>query len=147
MQDSTAVEQSLSEMKAFSYNHATDTKDEEQVDVLYHISPEESLARISDIIIPFEAKPVTSAYHTQHACGDIVLYYQTSQAISAVSLWYQQNMERMGWRLLCDVKGGDRLLTFEKPHQWCSIYLHEVPASKKYQATTEFTLFVSAQSE
>lgn len=77
-------------------------------------------AKQADIPIPLSAKPLSHYYYVD---ADRVMLGYRDSILSTADLisYYEQEMERLGWRSIFAVKGIEAVLQFEKPGRLCIV--------------------------
>ncbi len=81
-------------------------------------------ATILDIPFPLGAMPVTQEYAKNSAAkGQHFLAYTTTLSESDLIVFYEQEMERLGWQKMVVLPDFETMLIFSKPDRMCSISL------------------------
>lgn len=98
-------------------------------------------AKLTDIPLPLGVTPLPELYADRSEQG-IMLGYNTAQPISEVATFYEQEMEREGWRQSVKCQGGEQLICFEKPHRFCAVSIR--PGLKKFWGSPSTVLVLYA---
>jgi len=82
-------------------------------------------AKLVDIPVPLNVKPLSVFFDNEKAgfADSVMLGYTTDQSLDEIADFYQQGMERHGWRCLTSFSGVEYLMHFAKPNRFCSISL------------------------
>jgi hypothetical protein len=88
------------------------------------LSADELEARHYDIPILLNAIP--QANKCEQKQNDTILTYTLSGDFSSAISFYQEEMERHGWRQLYNVEGHEALLGFEKPQKFATISIRPI---------------------
>lgn len=82
-------------------------------------------AKLVDIPVPLNVKPLSDFFDNEKAgfADSVMLGYTTDQSLDEIADFYQQEMERHGWRCLTSFSGVEYLMHFAKPKRFCSISL------------------------
>lgn len=79
------------------------------------VDVQECEARLTDIAVPLEGKPI------KKLLGHQTFVYSIKKDIDQLRAFYEQEMERLGWNLIGSDNHHETLLIFDKPHRICSI--------------------------
>ncbi len=80
-------------------------------------------ARLYDVPILIDAKSMHLLNSAEQG-DNIIVAYASTMTMNDVLLFYQEHMERFGWRqIMCFKSDGEVLFNFEKPQKYCSISL------------------------
>lgn len=84
-------------------------------------------ARLTDIPIPLNAKPVPKRFWVdEKESAGVMLVYMVSASPQEIVSFYSQEMERFGWDQTAYFNAHEHLLIFEKPGRVCSLSLRPV---------------------
>lgn len=84
-------------------------------------------ARLTDIPIPLNAKPVPNCFWMdEKESAGVMLGYRVTASLQEIVSFYSQEMERFGWDNVVCFDAHEHLLVFEKPGRVCSISLRPV---------------------
>lgn len=99
-------------------------------------------AKLSDIPIPISSQPILEycLYETQKP-DEIMLGYSCGLSADELMKFFNQEMERSGWRYGAQFNGYEQLLQYEKPNRVCSISL------RPKQNKTEVMIFAGIKKE
>lgn len=85
----------------------------------------EILAKYSDIPdVPFQAVFINMAYKNENP-DQVQFFYKSSLPREQLIIFYEQQMELLGWRLITRSDLTDLLLVYEKPEIVCSILMQK----------------------
>jgi len=82
-------------------------------------------ARLSDVAIPLYGKPIKKLLSPQ------TFVYTAEKDIQQLRLFYEQEMERLGWDLLAADNNQETLLIFNKPHKISSVSIRGIGKRKQ----------------
>lgn len=107
-----------------------------------HMSAEEQQARLSDIVIPFDAR-LLDHYVDLSAQSHSVLGYASGMPMPEVAHFYITQMETLGWQCVERIQGCEELLLFERPGRSCSVVLRSLVNPKHANASlTKIVMFL-----
>lgn len=78
-------------------------------------------ARLYDVPVLLNAQLVQNINNTASVDESSIISYESEVSFDAIALYYQEEMERLGWWQTAAFKGSEILLNFEKPNKYCSI--------------------------
>lgn len=89
-------------------------------------------AKYTDIAVPLSARSLCyeSPDNISNARGAI-LAFEIQSSRPAIELFYEQQMECLGWQLIAVTQGTESVLFFDKPQRICSVSLRPVQKSKE----------------
>ncbi len=80
-------------------------------------------AKLMDIPIPLEVKPINSCFSQDPREDNCSLGYFVSSTAKGIEQFYLQEMDRLGWKKTFSIHGFEDLIGFEKPKRFCLISL------------------------
>ena len=84
-------------------------------------------ARLNDVPFPLGSEPLpqffTGDEQAEISADNIMLAYANNRKQEDLMLFYQQEMERLGWRHVGYITRSETLLHFDKPSRFCTISL------------------------
>ena len=80
-------------------------------------------ARLADIPVPLHAKPLPKFFADENNARGVILGYSCKLDSKEIAAFYQQEMDRLGWRRAASCDGIESLFYFEKPTRFCSVSL------------------------
>ncbi len=80
-------------------------------------------AKLSDIPIPIFSEPISKHCIKPDTPDAIILGYHCTLSINELKDFFNQEMERFGWRYGSQFEGHELLLNYEKPDRVCMISL------------------------
>ena len=134
--------QELRQLRAFHGQNAEfSSKRASKVISTHHLLQE---ARLMDIPVPLgvEPKPELAGDAT---VDQLVLGYVTELDMATLVVFYQREMERLGWQQLSYVAGVEQLLVFSKPGKLCAINFRTRHENSWWYAKhrVEFIMFIA----
>lgn len=89
------------------------------------LQQQEIIAKCADLPdVPFQVQLKKIASSLEN-CEQLQLFYTISMPQQDLIVFYQQQMERLGWELFAESNAQDYVLHFTKPHQICSILMKD----------------------
>ncbi len=86
---------------------------------------EEIIAKFADLPdTPFQAQLQNIAV-SQESHDQLQLFYTVAMQQQDLIVFYQQQMERLGWELLAESNLQDYLMHYSKPGQFCSVLISQ----------------------
>jgi hypothetical protein len=79
-------------------------------------------AKLIDVPFPMDAILVESQYQLL-PLKQSILTYDLLSSVDSTALFYQQQMERLGWGVVSEICGKKALLIYTKPDKVCSIFV------------------------
>ena len=81
-------------------------------------------AKLIDIPIPLDVEPIPYYFENGSKRDDATsLGYESRSSLNDLTLFYTQEMERLGWKKRVTVDAVETLLYFEKPGKYCAVSL------------------------
>jgi len=94
-------------------------------------------AKLSDIPIPLNSVPIKRYFQELSAQNKIILGYKTrvpenngndrrdiiKDSLHSIVTFYNQEMERLGWKNVAFFDGFEKLMIFQKPSKFCTVSL------------------------
>lgn len=80
-------------------------------------------ARLYDVPVLINAALMQNISTTAQTSGSTIISYESTIPLNDAILFYQEQMERLGWKQTATFCGAESLLNFEKPRKYCSISL------------------------
>jgi hypothetical protein len=88
----------------------------------------EHQARLVDIPVPLQSTPLERYFYAQE--GTVTLGYDVRGYVSDYMLFYEQGLERSGWRKVTTLSTDfESLLVYDKPERFCIISLRHATIS------------------
>jgi len=88
-----------------------------------HVDYQEIVAKFSDLPdAPFQAQ-LKNIVVCPVSNDQVQIFYETIISVDDVVLFYEQQMERLGWQLLSQAQVRDQVLIYTKPSQVCTIII------------------------
>lgn len=78
-------------------------------------------AKLYDVPVLLNAQLVQNINNTSCVDESSIISYEAGVSHESVALYYQEEMERLGWWQTAAFKGSETLLNFEKPNKYCSV--------------------------
>ena len=78
-------------------------------------------AKLYDVPVLLNAQLVQNINNTACVDESSIISYESPVDHEQASVFYQEEMERLGWWQTAAFKGSESLLNFEKPNKYCSI--------------------------
>jgi hypothetical protein len=78
-------------------------------------------AKLYDIPVLLNAQLVQNINNTACVDESSIISYEVAVPYESIAVYYQEEMERLGWWQTAAFKGSETLLNFEKPNKYCSI--------------------------
>jgi hypothetical protein len=78
-------------------------------------------AKLYDVPVLLNAQLVQNINNTACVDESSIVSYEVPVDHEQASLFYQEEMERLGWWQTAAFKGSESLLNFEKPNKYCSV--------------------------
>lgn len=78
-------------------------------------------AKLYDVPVLLNAQLVQNINNTACIDESSIISYEAAEPYENIALYYQEEMERLGWWQTATFKGSETLLNFEKPNKYCSI--------------------------
>lgn len=78
-------------------------------------------ARLYDVPVLLNAQLVQNINNTACVDESSIISYEAEVSHESIAIYYQEEMERLGWWQTAAFKGSETLLNFEKPNKYCSI--------------------------
>lgn len=98
-------------------------KKNHQSPILYE--HQEIIARCSDLPdTPFQVK-LKNIVVAPENYDQMQIFYTTTLCVQDIILYYEQQMERLGWQLLVQSNLQDVFLCYTKPKKFCSILIFD----------------------
>lgn len=99
-------------------------------------------AKLSDIPIPISSQPIPE-YCVQNMSvpHQVMLGYECTLGADELVKFFNQEMERYGWRYISQFSGQERLMHYEKPNRVCAISLRPI------QENTHVLIFTGKKQE
>jgi len=86
-------------------------------------------ARLSDIALPLDGKPI------KKFLGPQTFVYSIKKDVKELRSFYEQEMERFGWNLIALDNHHETLLIFDKPHRICTVSIRGIGSWKQVYIT------------
>jgi hypothetical protein len=100
-------------------------------------------AKLSDIPVPLDSKPLMEQTDIQSA-DNSMLCYDNEMSPEAIVEFYEREMERCGWQADGAYKGVEVLLNFSKPTRFCSVSIRPLlDIYKKRVSQKGVTIFIT----
>lgn len=98
-------------------------------------------AKQADIPIPLSAKPLSHHYYVD---ADRVMlgYRDTTLSSEDLISYYEQEMERLGWRSIFAVMGTEAVLQFEKPGRLCIVSIRPQSGGRSVEWVVSAGFFI-----
>lgn len=80
-------------------------------------------AKLHDVPVLVNAELMQNISQTASLSESTIISYESKIHLDDAFLFYQEQMERLGWKQTAAFKGAESLLNFEKPQKYCSISL------------------------
>lgn len=88
-----------------------------------NLHEQEIIAKFSDLPdAPFQTQLQNIAV-SENAHEQVQLFYTFAMPVQDLIVFYQQQMERLGWELLAESDAQNYLIHYSKPSQLCSILI------------------------
>jgi len=107
-------------------------KKEEVSDLIDHQVIVEREAKLIDIPVPFNVKPLPIYFSQDLNDNSCSLGYSVNSQFAGVKDFYLHEMDRLGWKNTFCISGFECLIGFEKPSRFCIVSLRP-PESKNFQ--------------
>jgi len=80
-------------------------------------------AKLADIPIPLQSEPIEDFFDSENpdVSPSVTLGYKTDMSSEQLTKFYQQEMDRHGWRCISEVAGKETLTSFVKPARVCFV--------------------------
>jgi hypothetical protein len=78
-------------------------------------------AKLYDVPVLLNAQLVQNINNTACVDESSIVSYEVEASHETIAVYYQEEMERLGWWQTAAFKGSETLLNFEKPNKYCSI--------------------------
>jgi len=98
-------------------------------------------AKLSDIPIPFNSEPIKDYFGFFAEEKKIIMGYKNYTKDLDIVTFYNQEMERLGWKNIAFFNGPETLMIFEKPSRLCSILLGESSRTRKAREHIKIIIF------
>jgi len=110
--------------------------EDNQEKVITHITDVEQIqqyeAKRSDIPIPLHAKPLQLSYlQNDDIMSNVTLEYHIGMKSHDLMLFYEHEMERLGWHHGNVFGNVYRVYTFKKPNRSCALFIEPLSNTKK----------------
>ena len=80
-------------------------------------------AKLHDVPVLVDAEVMQNISQTASLGESTIIKYESNIHLNDAFLFYQEQMEQLGWKQTAAFKGEEPLLNFEKPQKYCSISL------------------------
>lgn len=110
----------------------------------------EQQAKLVDIPVPLNVDPISDFFESEapEPSQGLTLGYYTEMSVDDVMKFYQQEMERHGWRLLADASGPELLANFIKPGRFCSVSIRpDCDRTRGRKGSVEIVIFTGPASD
>lgn len=122
----------------------SDKNTKTESEIIKDISIREQEAKLADVPFPLNIQPLSAFNILPEEPNHSLLGYTTATDVSELVMFYQQEMERLGWQENMHVKGSETQLLFQKPDRVCSVSLRPIEASFLQSAQTHIVVAVSS---
>lgn len=96
-------------------------------------------AKCADVPMPIGAQIVKELSQQEQ---ESIALYCTCAGISSqdIRLFYEREMERLGWQQVAAIEGSELLLTFQKPTRFCTVLLKPIKG-KRGKKSVDISLY------
>ncbi len=92
----------------------------------------EQEARLNDIPVAMDL--VSMGHGFKSGNGNYSLYYAyRSPDYTPLVVWYEQEMERLGWQITAHITGDETVLVCDKPERFCVLLFQALPGKSKFK--------------
>ncbi|MBT3456208.1 hypothetical protein HN446_04040 [bacterium] len=115
----------------------------EQNKVHHLLRAKEQEARLFDVPVPVSARLIVSEQPGRKGESGQMLRYKIDSTTDELLTFYGKQMERSGWKKLCEAVAQESVFIFEKPNKVCSVSIRPSETARK----SVFVISVSNKQE